>query len=289
MIQDIGNHNVEIVFDSKDILKKEDYVIGFEKESVFLKSLDDTLELLRCEDLLPVSYEEEAFDKYKKDAVFLMKIDGTSLYLLPSKYMTNDPGAVKSPISVCRKGNLGYISYTVISAYHMYHWYENTKFCGACGVRLRHGKEERSMICPICGNVIYPTIHPAIIVGVVHEDKILLTKYAGGSGQYALVAGYCEIGETLEETIHREVMEETGIYVKDIRYYKSQPWGFSQSLLSGFFAKLDGDDQIHIDINELSTARWIKREDLKGCRSETTISLTGEMIEYFRIHPELFD
>lgn len=158
-------------------------------------------------------------------------------------------------------------------------------------MRLRHSTEERAMECPICKNIIYPKIFPAIIAGVVHEDKILLTRYAqqGRNYHYALVAGFCEVGETIEETVHREVLEETGVRVKDLKYYKSQPWASSQSLLSGFFAKLDGDEHIHIDKHELSMAKWVKREDLKELNPEKDISLTAEMIEYFRIHPEAFE
>ena len=93
----------------------------------------------------------------------------------------------------------------MITAWHLYQWYEETKFCGACGVRLRHGKEERTMVCPICGNTIYPRIYPAVIVGVYDGSRILLTKMSPSAQYYALVSGYCEAGETLEETARREV------------------------------------------------------------------------------------
>ena len=80
------------------------------------------------------------------------------------------------------------------------------------------------MRCSACGNTVYPKIAPAVIVGVINGDKILLTKYNGRAyKKYALIAGFTEIGETAEETVAREVMEEAGIKVKDITYYKSQP------------------------------------------------------------------
>ena len=144
------------------------------------------------------------------------------------------------------------------------------------------------MVCPICGNVIYPRISPAVIAGIYHDDKLLLTKYARPGSSYALVAGYCEVGETIEETVHREVMEETGVKIKNLRYYKSQPWAFSQSLLSGFFAELSGEDKIRLDTHELCQAKWVSRDQLQEYRQETEVSLTGEMIEYFRTHPENF-
>ncbi len=137
------------------------------------------------------------------------------------------------------------------------------------------------MVCPSCGNTVYPKIAPAVIVAVTDGDKLLLTKYAGREyTRYALVAGYTEFGETLEETVRREVMEEVGLKVKNIRYYKNQPWAFSDSMLVGFFAELDGSPQIRLDETELSTAVWMKREDIPG--DYTNVSLTHEMILLFK-------
>ena len=93
---------------------------------------------------------------------------------------------------------------------------------------------QRMLQCPCCANMVFPKIAPAVIVGVTHGDKILMTKYAGREyKRYALIAGFTEIGETAEETVKREVMEEVGLTVKNIRYYKSQPWGFDSNLLLG--------------------------------------------------------
>lgn len=91
------------------------------------------------------------------------------------------------------------------------------------------------MRCPDCGQMEYPKISPAVIVGILHKDKILMSKYAGRDNitYYALIAGFTEIGESIEETIRREVMEEVGLKVKNIRYYKSQPWSFSETSPDG--------------------------------------------------------
>lgn len=288
MIQDIGKHKIDPVFLPGAVLHKTDYIIGFEGKNVYLKEEAEKVEVLTCEDIIPVVYEKEAFEKYQKEAIFLMKVDDRPLFLLAQKYLLDQPKVKKEPISIFRKGNPDYMAYAMISAYHFYHWYETTKFCGACGVRLKPGTRERSMVCPICGNVIYPRISPAVIAGIYHGDKILLTRYARPGSSYALVAGYCEVGETIEETVHREVMEETGVKVKNLRYYKSQPWAFSQSLLSGFFAELSGEEKIRLDTNELCQAEWVSRDVLQEYRQETEVSLTGEMIEYFRTHPEEF-
>jgi NAD+ diphosphatase len=132
--------------------------------------------------------------------------------------------------------------------------------------------------------MVYPRISPAVIVAVTKGDSILLTKYAGRAyAKYALIAGYTEIGETAEETVAREVMEEAGLKVKNIRYYKSQPWGFSETLLLGFFCEADGDDEICIDREELSVAQWVKRDEIsKVQETYDDISLTNEMICCFR-------
>ena len=109
----------------------------------------------------------------------------------------------------------------------------------------------------------------------------MLTRYAGRTfSDYALIAGFCEIGESLEDTVRREVMEETGVRVKNIRYYDNQPWGYSQSLLVGFFADLDGDDTIRVDHNELSEALWMPRAEVQD-RSRD-VSMTAKMMDAFR-------
>ena len=108
-----------------------------------------------------------------------------------------------------------------------------------------------------------------------------MSKYAGREyKKYALIAGYAEIGETIEETVKREVMEEVGLKVKNIRFYKSQPWSFTDTLLLGFFADLDGEDKITLDKEELALAEWFEREDIPI--TERNISLTNEMILYFK-------
>ena len=119
-----------------------------------------------------------------------------------------------------------------------------------------------------------------MIVAVTNGDKLLLSKYAGRAyTRYALLAGYTEIGETLEQTVHREVMEEVGLRVKNLRYYKSQPWGVDGNVLMGFYCDVDGDDTIHIDENELSMADWYPRDNLPA--QDDGISLTREMIRVF--------
>lgn len=160
-------------------------------------------------------------------------------------------------------------------------WYQANRFCGSCGGSMERDDQERMLRCRNCGNMVYPKICPAVIVGVVYRDSLLVTKYAAGIyKKYALVAGYTEIGETAEETVRREVLEETGLHVKNIRYYKSQPWAFSDTLLLGFFCEVDGEPEIVLDYNELSEARWMEQSELPS--EPDGVSLTNEMMVLFQ-------
>ena len=127
----------------------------------------------------------------------------------------------------------------------------------------------------------FPKICPAVIIGVTDGNRILMSKYAGRSyKKYALLAGFTEIGETVEETVAREVMEEVGLKVKNIRYYKSQPWAFSDTLLMGFYCDLDGDVEVTLDEEELALAEWFERDEIPVEPSRD--SLTNEMIIKFK-------
>lgn len=172
--------------------------------------------------------------------------------------------------------------FALYTAYHLYKWYSSSKFCGECGGKTVHCTGERAVLCTNCGELIYPRINPAIIAAVTNGEKLLITKYVPSRGvtNYALVAGYMEIGETPEDTLRREVMEEVGLKVKNIRYYKSQPWGFSAGLLIGFFCDVDGDTEITLDKSELSLAEWVDRRNIIGQTDD--LSLTNEMMLKFR-------
>ena len=168
-----------------------------------------------------------------------------------------------------------------ITGLHLNGWYRKNKFCGACGGTLEKDKKERMLYCPVCKNMVFPRINPAVIVGVIDGSRLLLTKYRGRSYKnYALVAGFTEIGESFEETVAREVLEETGLTVKNIRYYKSQPWAFADDILAGYFCEVEGSTAITMDTGELSVAEWVERDDIEVEYDDT--SLTNEMICYFK-------
>lgn len=174
------------------------------------------------------------------------------------------------------------LDFAAMTGFQLYRWYHDNRWCGRCGKRMRPDGTERALACDACGNKIYPRIMPAVIVAVVDGSRILVSRYAQGAYRgYALIAGFCEIGETAEQTVAREVMEETGVSVKNIRYYKSQPWGIASDLLLGYFCELDGSPRITIDKSELAEAEWVERADMGGIEDDG-YSLTREMMMRFK-------
>lgn len=175
-------------------------------------------------------------------------------------------------------------AFAAVTAYHLASWYAEAQYCGRCGTKTVHDGQERMMKCPKCAHMIFPKIMPSVIVAVTEGDKLLLTKYANrpGASRFALVAGFTEIGETAEETVAREVMEEVGLKVKNIRYYKSQPWGISAGgLLLGYWCEVDGTDEIRLDHVELAEGAWVTRDELRRVYEDRGVSLTNEMIVEF--------
>lgn len=151
-------------------------------------------------------------------------------------------------------------------------WQRNHRFCGKCGSPTRGAELGQARYCTNshCGTPHYPRTDPAIIVAVTRGEKCLMARKEGWpEGMYSVVAGYVDHGESLEDTVVREVFEETGIHVKSVRYHSSQPWPFPYTLMLGYFAEAQNED-IQIDEHELEEARWFSREDIvKGLKEGT--------------------
>ncbi len=212
-------------------------------------------------------------------AVYLFSVNETGYFLLPE-----NPGIILEGfgyLSIRQLRDLGGGTelFAAFTAWHLWRWYTDNRFCGRCGKRTEVHPTERALQCT-CGNVVYPRINPAVIVGVIRGDCLLITRYRTGYAHNALVAGFTEIGETLEETVQREVMEETGVRVRRIRYYKSQPWGMAQDLLMGFYCEAEEGSVIRMDPKELKDARWVRREEIE--LQPNALSLTNEMMKRFR-------
>ncbi len=214
-------------------------------------------------------------------AVYLFSVDDTPYFLaeldggfpLPEGFMYDG-------VRAHRGLSPRHTVYAEMTAWHLYVWYRDNRFCGRCGRPTVHDGKLRMLSCPACGNMIFPKICPAVIVAVTDGDRILLTKYSGRAYKnYALIAGFTEIGETAEDTVRREVFEETGVHVKNLRYFCTQPWGVDSDLLLGYFADLDGSAEITMDREELSLAGWYRREELEI--PTDSASLTNAMIRAF--------
>ncbi|NLV59508.1 MAG: NAD(+) diphosphatase [Clostridiales bacterium] len=192
-----------------------------------------------------------------------------------------ESGFAFQPVTVFRRLPGDQDSFWLISAYHLVIWARKNRFCGCCGHPLDPLAAERALSCKNCGHIVYPTISPAISVAITHEDRILLARNARGTfPHFSLIAGYVEPGESLEDTVHREVMEEVGLRVKNLRYVDSQPWGLSQSLMVGFHGELEGSEEITLQVSELTEARWFRREEIEVNSNPRSLSFT--MIEMFR-------
>ncbi|MBQ7928038.1 MAG: NAD(+) diphosphatase [Methanobrevibacter sp.] len=158
-------------------------------------------------------------------------------------------------------------------------WYISHRFCGRCGVETQLDEKDMMLKCPSCGQVHYPRIAPAIIVAVRNEDKLLMAKHSyHKTHRYALVAGFVEPGESIEEAVHREVLEEIGIKIKNLKYQKSQSWPFPNSLMLAFTAEYDSGD-IKVDGDEILKAKWFKKEEIE--RYDSDISISDWLIQDF--------
>ncbi len=231
----------------------------------------------------PTVGEVLALGAAEEDLAYLFAIDGTAFFLLWRVTDAVRAALRAEPAAVFRTMEPFYLRLAGATALHLSMWYRSSRFCGCCGAPNRRDGRERAMRCTACGHIVYPRINPAVVVALRHGEKLLLTHYADRPMlvRYALIAGFTEIGETLEDTVRREVMEEVGLRVKNVRYHANQPWGFSGNLMVGFWADLDGDDEtVTLDPGELNEGVWLRRDEIPA--DDSPIDLTHTMIELFR-------
>ncbi|MCR5060990.1 MAG: NAD(+) diphosphatase [Saccharofermentans sp.] len=272
MIQDIAPHKLHNEYHPEKHAAPGDQVFVFDGNNV-LVNIDDGQLVLPMVSMLGAG-----------EYTYLFSIDDTEYYRAAPPVVKAPEGFSFMKMYDVRHSGTGPKErlFAMYTAYHLDKWYKDSTYCGRCGNATGTSRTERAMVCPVCGNVIYPRINPAVIVGIRNGEKILVTKYARRDNVpfYALVAGFTEIGETLEQTVEREVYEEVGLKVKNIRYYKSQPWGTAADMLVGFFCEVDGDDTIRMDKDELKVAKWATREEVE--LQPDDFSLTNEMMSVFK-------
>ena len=169
-------------------------------------------------------------------------------------------------------------------AIQLVEWDRTHQYCGHCATPTTQLAHERAKRCPKCGLVNYPRLSPAIIVLISRGEELLLARaHRFPPGMYSVLAGFVEPGESLEETVVREVREEVGIEVKDVRYFGSQPWPFPNSLMIGFTAAYASGDII-IEPQELEDAAWYSKYSLP--RIPPKLSIARKLIDWFVSSPE---
>ena len=275
MIQDIGRHVLDTSF-AKPTPKETDFVLIFEKTDVFVLPETGTLPTYRawC-----------ACGGTEDGLVHVFEVDGIQFFIVPDL-----PEQIKGQLKrenarYLRSVTPQWLRLGAVTGLHLFQWYQNHRFCGVCGARMQPDGKELAMRCTNenCRSVTYPSICPAIIVGIRNGDKLLLTRSSVYKNPvYALVSGYVSVGETMEETVRREAKEETGLDIKNIQYYGNQPWGFSGAQMVGFWAELDGSDQVKLQEDELKEAGWYTPEEIPPAYEDAPLDLTHYMIEMFR-------
>ena len=165
-------------------------------------------------------------------------------------------------------------------AIQIVNWDQTTQYCSRCGHKTQTLQDERVKKCPKCSFLSYPRISPAVITAVLKDNKILLSHNVAFQGnRHSLIAGFVEPGETLEECVKREILEEVRIRVRNIKYFGSQPWPFPNSLMIGFTAEYEGGE-ISVDGKEISQAGWYDVNNLPEL-SPSKISISRQIIDWF--------
>lgn len=272
MIQDIYPHRLNNDFHKNGDINDNDLVLYFKDKSFLLKTKGDEFELPCKKDFTEIANDT--------NSTFLFTLNDVPCFLIWDKLNSDRPGFIFKEIDFFRYTNQQEVAWVSMVGFHLKNWYTQNRFCGKCGTKTQQKSDERALECNNCNTVIYPRISPAVIAAIVCNDKILLARGVNWPEDwYSCVAGYVDVGESLEEALIREVKEEVGIDIKNIRYYKSQPWPLSGSMMIGFVAEADDTQPIVIDGKEIADARWFSRSELPKYSSR--ISIAGDMIEKF--------
>lgn len=215
-----------------------------------------------------------------EDTEYLGTIDGFHCFFLPwdSSAIIPDGMVFRSLRTMYDRieENMGLVASRAV---HLAGWSRRNRYCGVCGGPTQKDKAERARRCPSCGNMIYPRISPAIIIAVVKEGKLLLAHNKNFRERwFSTLAGFMEPGESIEACARREVFEETGIKIKNIRYFGSQPWPFPDSLMIGLIAEYESGE-VTPDGVEIDEADFFSVADLP--ETPGSHSIAGRLIRWF--------
>ncbi|RKH65404.1 NAD(+) diphosphatase [Corallococcus aberystwythensis] len=231
---------------------------------------DGRLDLPRCSSLPEAA----------ASAHFLGVLDGTDCYATPVPGDFAPPEGLKFVPARSLYKQVDEATFSVAGrALSIAEWDLNHRFCGKCGTATQLVPGERARRCPVDHTPFYPRISPAVIVLITRGDEMLLARNASFPEPFfSTVAGFVDPGESLEETVLREVKEEVGVDLKNVTYFGSQPWPFGRSLMVGFMAEYAGGD-ITVDGKEIAEARWFGVDDLP--RIPPRLSIARHLIDTF--------
>jgi len=271
MLHEILQGTFDNQFQMVQEVQDNEYLLCYKDDQILLKQEGEELSIPRKKDFSPLPDTNEA--------IYLFALNGSHFFLL-FDFPDNRENFIYKKIFDLRLLKNGEVSWMGVLGYQLMNWYISNQYCGHCGTKTVLKKDVREIVCPSCGKVVYPNVSPAVIVAITSGNKLLMAQNAKFRGKfYSVIAGYVEVGESLEQTVIREVKEETGITIRNLRYYKSQPWPYSASLMVAYFAEADDTQELIPDPEEIAELGWYERGNLPPHPGD--YSIAGEMIELF--------
>lgn len=222
-------------------------------------------------DWLNANQSVHPLGQYQNTAFEVIEVSGPKELPLPYQWM-----ALRPALEAVFPAGFGLL----VRAHQVLNWDKNHRYCGHCGTLTQKNTTGFEKQCPSCHLLFYPRISPSIIVLIRKDNEILLARKADFMPNvYGLIAGFVEVGESLEQTVQREVYEEVGLEVNNIQYFDSQPWPFPDSLMIAFTADYAGGE-IKLRDGELEAAGWYRADNLPGL-PRSSISISRKLIESF--------
>lgn len=228
-------------------------------------------DILKPDDGWLLAAEDPRLEHRIGGAVALGRLDGVAVYVTELDHQEGqalEPVALRDALLTMEQAPAAMLS----TGFQVWQWWRDHRYCGRCGQETGFHPRERAKWCEPCGIPWYPRLAPCVIVVIRRDDRLLLAKNARARHHfYSLIAGFVEPGESLEGAVAREVMEETGLQVSNVRYRSSQPWPFPHQLMVGFFADYAGGELV-LQEDELADADWYRPGDTPPVPPQTTIA-----------------
>ncbi len=207
-------------------------------------------------------------DHFVDDQIFIGEYEGKKFFSAPATSQVGEKIRLRDLFTTSDPKTVQLIS----RAKHLLQWHQGSRFCGACGGATHWSSVEMAKICGGCEKVTYPSTSLVVMCLVEKDGQILLARSPHFEGEmYSVLAGFVDSGESCEAAVHREVQEEVGLKIKNIRYFGSQPWPFPGSTILGFFAEYDSGE-IAIDGVEIEAAGWFDRQNLPSLPHPCSLS-----------------